>query len=135
MQRFRKSSTKWMQAYMACILATQVSLLPIAEAASGPTDNSTIQSGRGGSPQSAPNIGNVGAGSFNGAATYAVPIEVALGTGGVQPNLSLSYSSHAARGASWSSSMTPKPLCPAARASDRRSSTRSARSATTPIPR
>ncbi len=101
MQRFRKSSTKWMQAYMACILATQVSLLPIAEAASGPTDNSTIQSGRGGSPQSAPNIGNVGAGSFNGAATYAVPIEVALGTGGVQPNLSLSYSSHAARGASW----------------------------------
>jgi len=65
-----------------------------------PTDGSTLPNDRGLTASSTPGADGVTADVFTGAANFQVPIELPAGTGGVSPELGLSYSS-AFSGDSW----------------------------------
>ncbi|MBW2698292.1 MAG: hypothetical protein JRE70_17555, partial [Deltaproteobacteria bacterium] len=69
-------------------------------AGSGPSDGTTVHGMRGEVGGAGVGFGRFGAGGSSGAATYSVPIQAAVGTGGLTPELALSYNSRA-RTDSW----------------------------------
>lgn len=86
--------------FLVSLIALQVAFFPLLSRAV-PSDGSIIQNERGVVASTGPSAQPVGVGSFAGEATYSIPIVVPDNAGGVQPNLALRYSSHAAAQSSW----------------------------------